>query len=143
VVDISKIIYRQAEEQDWVSVEEMVLDLCEELNDCYDIDEVRQDLKLLRSLPNFACFVAVDTHPVGCAAFIVGKELGKKNYCAYESFWFVEKEYRSGIGKELVNFVEKILNCDSIEFGISNPRLEALMKRSGYSVIKSLMRKEM
>jgi hypothetical protein len=143
MVDISKVTYRLAEDKDNFFIEEMVLDLCELLNDEYDIEEVRKDLVVLRSVPNFVCYIAEDGHPIGCVAFLVAKDMGKKSYTAHECFWYVEPEYRKGVGKELVNFVEKDLICDRVEFGIANPSLLKLMERSGYSSIKTLMRKDL
>jgi len=143
MADTSKVIYRRAEEDDWIFIEEMLLDLAEELNDQYDIQEVRDDVERYRRLPNLQCYVAEHGHPIGCAAFFCMKEMGKKTICAHESFWYVEPEYRKGVGKELVNFVEKNINCDSIEFGIADPRLLAMMERSGYVVIKSIVKKDL
>lgn len=143
MVDISKVIYRLAEESDYLFVEEMVLDLVEELNLSYEIDTIKNNLQMLLKLPNFDCYVAVDGHPIGCAGFITAPELwnGSK-LVSYESFWYVVPEYRKGIGKELVNFVENNISSDIIEFGIAHPALQRMMESNGYSVVKSLMRKE-
>ena len=49
--------------------------------------------------------------------------------------------YRKGVGMDLVKYIENNLKVDTIEFGISNPRLMRLVERNGYRQKKTILEK--
>ena len=143
MADTSRVIYREYTEEDYSAVEEMVLNLVAEIKVDYDEDSVKRNLQRLFSMPQFVCFIAEENYwPVGCAGFIVTPEIwNDNNVNASEMFWYVFPEYRGGVGGGLINYIEKNINCDSIEFGISDIRLQRMMERKGYKPVKAIIKK--
>lgn len=143
-MDISRVTFREYCDDDFIAVEEMVLALVAEIKLDYCETSVKKNLSQLFTMPQFVCYVAEENYwPVGCAGFLVVPEIWNNNNTnASEMFWYVMPEYRGGVGSGLINYIEKNINCDSIEFGISDLRLQRMMQRKGYNVVKAILKKE-
>lgn len=123
----------------------MIDALCEEIKYDYVCEHTRESLQRLFANEYFICIGAYKGDKlIGVIGFIVFPEIYNYNkVVAYEQFWYVLPDYRKGVGLGLVKYIEKTLKSDIIEFGVSQPRLQKLLKLNGYDYFKSLMRKEL
>lgn len=124
-------------------VTNMVTALCDEIKYEFNCLDIEKSLKLLFANPTFTCAGAYDENElVGIIAFLTYPEIYNYNKLnSSEQFWYVYPSYRKGVGLELVKYIEKELYSDKITFGISNPSLQRLLQRNGYSFEKTLMSK--
>lgn len=72
---------------------------------------------------------------VGMAAFYVIRNIADySKSSAHEACWYVLPEHRGG--SDFLNYLEKALDVDTIEFGITNRRIGKYLERRGYVVEK-------
>lgn len=139
----SAITFRRAIDSDLPYVQQMVVDLCLELEHSTNPDTVYQSVADYWSNPIVDCFVAcVDDEPIGTAAFFtIPTMYNAALRSSHEAFWYVKPDYRKGAGTGLLKYLEKHLKTDIIDFGIIDTRIQLLLKRQGYTTYKAIMRK--
>lgn len=138
----SQITFRRVEPDDLPFIVAMVVDLCIELGHDTCPDTIRESVEANEHNPMIDCFVAVDKYPIGVACFMTAPAMYNRNIRhSHECFWYVDPSYRGSVGVRLIKCVEDNLKTDILDFGISNPRLQKLLQRRGYTYHKSIMRK--
>ena len=144
-MELSQTIFRRADTNDLEGVTQLMIDLSSELpitNVC--IDTIRRNIAHMYSQPNVHVFVAEKNGELlGGIGFVTGPELWSSRVLAYEAFWYVKPNYRGGIGIKLLQLAEKSIECDLIDLGVYNPKLQQLLLRQGYRVEKTIITKEL
>ena len=138
----SMITYKIIEEYT-PDVKGLVVLLCNEIDYVYYGNDIETSLQAMFKQESFVCAGAYDGGElVGVIAFFVYPQLYNfEIVTASEQFWYVLPSYRKGVGMDLVKYIENNLKVDTIEFGISNPRLMRLVERNGYRQKKTILEK--
>jgi hypothetical protein len=117
--------------------------LGDEIEYPYDVERGLAVMKNMLSNDVFFCLGAYDDDKlVGMLCVLKVDDLFMPNATtAAEQFWYVLPSYRKGTGLQLVKELEKMLEVDKIQFGISNSLLQRLLLREGYTYKKTILEK--
>lgn len=138
----SQITYRKATVDDIDAVADLVIELCSGLGEPYKAEDIYLSHQCAFQDDTYHCFVAeMDGKIEATLAFFCAPELRNHSVItAHEANWVSRK---NGLGRGLIKYVENNLDCDRIDFGIANPRLQQLLQILGYTPVKTIMRKHL